>query len=167
MLEIIRAESGEALEQARILWREFAEFLKGCFHERAELFDFREYLQNYEKEIANHLPGRFGPPAGCLLLVKYKGSPAGCVGLMELDDGVCEMRRLFVRAEYRGLGIGKALAEAVIERGRNIGYTSMRLNTNRRMPEAEKLYRSLGFKDIEPYEHFEVDGMVYLELRLT
>ena len=59
------------------------------------------------------------------------------------------------------------LVEAVIEQGRNISYTSMRLNTNRRMPEAQKLYRSLGFEDIEPYEHFEVDGMVFMELKLT
>jgi putative acetyltransferase len=166
MLEIVHAESGEALEQVRILWREFAEFLKGCFRERAELPDFKEYFQNYEKEVANHLPGRFSPPAGCLLLTKYKGDPVGCVGLMDLGDGVCEMRRLFVRTEYRGMGIGKALAETVIEQGRNIGYKSMWLNTNKRMPEAEKLYRSLGFKNIEPYEHFEVDGMVYLELKL-
>jgi ribosomal protein S18 acetylase RimI-like enzyme len=129
--------------------------------------DFKEYLQNYEKEVANHLPGRFGPPAGCLLLAKDKDDPAGCVGLMDLGDGVCEMRRLFIRSEYRGLGIGKDLVEAVIEQGRNISYTSMRLNTNRRMPEAQKLYRSLGFEDIEPYEHFEVDGMVFMELKLT
>jgi ribosomal protein S18 acetylase RimI-like enzyme len=167
MLKIFQAQTEWEIEQVRGLWREFAEFLKDCFHERAEMPDFKEYLQNYEKEVANHLPGRFGPPAGCLLLAKDKDDPAGCVGLMDLGDGVCEMRRLFIRSEYRGLGIGKDLVEAVIEQGRNISYTSMRLNTNRRMPEAQKLYRSLGFEDIEPYEHFEVDGMVFMELKLT
>lgn len=167
MVKIYQVNNDENLEQVRILWWEFAEFLKSRFKERAELPDFREYFQNYEKEVANHLPGRFGPPTGCLLLAKYKGNPTGCVGLMDLGEGVCEMRRLFVRAEYRGLGVGKALANAVIEQGRNLGYASMWLNTNRRMPEAEKLYRSLGFKDIEPYEHFEVDGMVFMELKLT
>ena len=156
MIKICQVNDGENLEQVRILWRRFAELLKSRFKERAELPDFKEYFQNYEKEIANHLPGRFGPPAGCLLLAKYKGNPAGCVGLMDLGDGVCEMRRLFVRPEYRGLGIGKALANAIIERGRNIGYTSMCLNTNKRMPEAEKLYRSLGFKEIAPHEEVPV-----------
>jgi len=167
MIKIYQVNNGEILEQVRILWREFAEFLKSRFQERAELPDFKEYFQNYEQEIANHLPGRFGPPTGCLLLAKYQGNPAGCVGLMDLGDGVCEMRRLFVRPKFRRLGIGEALANAVIEQGRSIGYTSMRLNTNRRMSEAEKLYRSLGFKDIEPYEHFEVEGMIYMELKLT
>jgi ribosomal protein S18 acetylase RimI-like enzyme len=167
MLKIFQAQTEWEIEQVRGLWREFAEFLKSRFHARAEMPDFKEYLQNYEKEVANHLPGRFGPPAGCLLLAKDKDDPAGCVGLMDLGDGVCEMRRLFIRSEYRGLGIGKDLVEAVIEQGRNISYTSMRLNTNRRMPEAQKLYRSLGFEDIEPYEHFEVDGMVFMELKLT
>jgi putative acetyltransferase len=166
MLKILNADSGEALEQTRILLQEFAEFLKICFREYTKLPDFKEYFQNYENEVENHLPGRFGPPAGCLLLAEYNGNPAGCVGLTDLGDGVCEMRRLFVRAEYRGLGIGKALANAAIERGRNIGYTSIRLSTNRRMPEAEKMYRSMEFKEIESYEHFEVDGMTYFELKL-
>ena len=166
MIEIYQVDNADKLEQARILWREYAEFLRSCFRERAELPDFKEYFQNYEKEIANHLPGRFGPPTGCLLLAKYKGNPAGCVGLMDLGNDICEMRRLFVRPEFRRVGIGRALAEAIVKQGRNMGYSSMRLNTNRRMPEAEKLYRSLGFTDIEPYEHFEVDDMVYLELKL-
>lgn len=167
MLSIIEVRSGESLQQARILWREYAEFLKCCLQERAELPSFKEYFKNYEQEIANHLPGRFGPPAGCLLLAKYKGNPAGCVGLMDLGDDICEMRRLFVRPQYRGLGVGRALAEAIVKQGRNIGYSSMRLNTNRRMPEAKKLYRSLGFEEIEPYEHFEVDGMFFMELKLA
>lgn len=166
MLKLCNAESGENLEKARILWQEYAEFLKSCFHERADLPSLKEYLKNYEQEIANHLPGCYGPPKGCLLLAVYQGNPAGCVGLRDLGGGICEMRRLFVRPQYRGLGIGKTLAEAVIEQGQSFGYASMRLNTNRRMSEAEKLYRALGFKDIAPYEHFDVDGMVFMELEL-
>jgi GNAT superfamily N-acetyltransferase len=166
ILKIIHAEKGEALEQVRILWRQFAELLKIRFPKQIDNPFFIEYLKNYEEEIANRLPGRFGPPNGCLLLAKYQGNPAGCVGLMDLGDKVCEMRRLFVREQYRGLGIGKSLAKAVIEQGKNMNYASMRLNTNRRMMGVDHLYRSLGFKDIKPYEHFEVDGMIFLELKL-
>jgi ribosomal protein S18 acetylase RimI-like enzyme len=167
MLDTLKVESGENLEQIRILWQEYAEFLKTCFHERVGLPSFKEYFKNYEQEIANHLPGRFAPPKGCLLLARYQSKPAGCVGLIDLGDGICEMRRLFVRTWYRRLSIGRALAEAVIEHGRNIGYASMRLNTNHRMTEAEYLYRSLGFREIAPYEYFDVDGMVFMELKLV
>ena len=167
MIEIYQVDNVDRLEQARILWREYAEFLKNCFHERVELPSFKEYFKNYEQEIANHLPGRFGPPKGCLLLAKNKRKPAGCVGLMDLGNNICEMRRLFVRPQYRGFGIGRALAEAIVEQGRNMDYSSMRLNTNRRMPEAKKLYLSLGFTEIEPYENFEVDGMIFMELKLV
>jgi len=167
MFEILKAESGDNLEQARILCREYAEFLKSCFHERVELPSFKEYFKNYEQEIDNYLPGRFCHPKGCLLLAKNKGKPAGCVGLMDLGNSICEMRRLFVRPKYRGLGIGRALAKAIVEQGRNMGYALIRLNTNRRMPVADKLYRSLGFKEIAPYEHFEVDGMIFMELKLV
>lgn len=166
MIEIIHIENDESLELVRIIWREYADFLKNALSEYKDRTTFIEYFENYEQEIAHNLPGRFGPPYGCLLLAKYRGKPAGCVGLLNLGDNICEMRRIFVRPEYRGLGTGKALAQAAIEQGRKRSYSSIRLNTNRRMPEAEKLYRSLGFTDIAPYEEFETDGMVFLELKL-
>lgn len=167
MIDIYKVENGEQLKHLRILWREFAELLKSRLHKYMDKPSFKEYMRNYEDEVANRLPGRFGPPAGCLLLADYKGKTAGCVGLMDLGDGICEMRRLYVKPEYRKSGIGKALAKAVIEQGRNMGYRSMRLNTNKKMTGAEELYRSLGFEDIAPYEYFEIDCMVFLELKLV
>jgi len=149
MLEILKVENGRNLEQVRILWFEFAELLKSRLH-----------------EVTHHLPGRFGPPAGCMLLAEYNSETAGCVGLMDLGDDICEMRRLFVRPQFRRLGIGNALAEAVIERGRSLRYAAMRLNTNKKMTGAVELYRSLGFRDIEPYEQFDIDCMYFLELKL-
>lgn len=166
MIDIYKVENGKQLEHVRALWREFAELLKSRLHEYVDRPSFREYMKNYEDEIANRLPGRFGPPGGCILLAEYKGKPAGCVGLMDMGDGICEMRRLYVKPQYRKFGIGKILAKAIIEQGRNMGYTSMRLNTNKKMTGAEELYRSLGFKDIAPYENFEVDNMIFLELKL-
>jgi putative acetyltransferase len=167
MLKIITANSGENIEQVRMLWREYGIFLKGCFPERKELPAVIRYFENYEQEISNNLPGRFGLPMGCLLLARYQTKPAGCVGLMDLGDSICELRRLFVKPEYRRLGVGKALIEAAIEHAKRIGYNRLWLNTNKRMATAEKLYRSYGFRDIEPYEQFDVDGMVFLELTLT
>lgn len=166
MLKIKTAYTGESIEQVRMLWREYGIFLKGCFPERKDLPKFIQYFENYKQEISNNLPGCFCPPMGCLLLARYQTKPVGCVGLMDLGNGICELRRLFVEPEYRRLGIGKALIEAAIEQAKRIGYKRMWLNTNIRMPEAEKLYRSLGFKDTEPYEQFDVDGMVFLELKL-
>jgi len=166
MIKIYKVGNDENLEQVRILWFEYAEFLKSLLHEYLAAPSFQEYMENYEDEISHHLPGRFGPPAGCLLLAEYKSETAGCVGLMDLGDGICEMRRLFVRPRFRRLGIGNALAEAVIERGRSLKYAAMRLNTNGKMTGAEELYRSLGFGDIEPYEQFDIDCMYFLELKL-
>ncbi len=166
MLKILNVENGRNLEQVRILWFEFAELLKSRLHEYLERSSFKEYMENYEHEVANHLPGRFSPPTGCLLLAEHQGKPVGCVGLMDLGDGICEMRRLFVMPKFRRLGIGSALAKAIIERGRAKKYAAMRLNTNKKMTGAVELYRSLGFKDIEPYEHFDIDCMFFLELKL-
>ena len=167
MLKIIRAENGKNLEQVQILWREYADFLKMCFPEHSDLPWFEEYHQNYEKEITYLLPGSYGPPKGSLLLAKYKAKTAGCVGLRDIGNSVCEMRRLFVRNQYRRSGIGRALAEAVIDKGRSIGYESMRLNTNRKMVEAIRLYRHLGFKEIAAYENFPIEGMIFMELKLV
>jgi len=164
--QIIEVQTDDELEHVRTLWREYGDFLKICFAERAHLSEFKEYHRNYEQEIASSLPGSYGSDSGCLLLAEYSGEPAGCVGLRDLGDCVCEMKRLFVKPQYRGLGIGKTLAKALLEQSKLKGYKSMRLDTNQRMPAAIGLYRTLGFRDIAPYEYFDVDGMVYLELPL-
>ncbi len=166
MTEVYQIDSGDDLEQARQLWKEYGDFLKERLGEFSRRPEFVEYFRAYEHEIDHELLGDYGPEGGCLLVANCEGELVGALGLRNMGDGICEMKRLFVRPKLRGMGIGKALAKVVVEHDRNMGYTSMRLNTNRRMPEAEKLYRWLGFKDIEPYEHFTIDGMVFLELNL-
>ncbi|MHC4260424.1 MAG: GNAT family N-acetyltransferase [Planctomycetota bacterium] len=166
MLEIVDADGGKNLEQIRVLLGEFGGVLKEYFCEYCGRPDFKEYFENYEHEIAHLLPGSYARPNGCLLLAECQGKAAGCVGLKDLGQGICEMRRLFVRDQYRGLGIGRTLAQAGIDRGRRIGYSSMRLNTNPKMVEAHGLYMSLGFKEIPPYEHFSVEDLVFMELKL-
>jgi carbonic anhydrase len=153
--EFIRAGSPGDIEQARELFREYAAWVEIdlCF-------------QNFEKEVAE-LPGNYTAPDGRLLLAFHAGQLAGCVGLRKIGEGICEMKRLFVRDAFRGKGIGRQLIEFVIREAAEMGYARMRLDTlPPKMNDAIKLYRSIGFKEIEPYYDNPVPGARFMELRL-
>jgi GNAT superfamily N-acetyltransferase len=107
-------------------------------------------FQGFDRELAT-LPGDYAPPSGCLLLALEDGNAAGGVGLRRIDDERCEMKRLCVRPEYRGEGLGRVLAEKVVAEARIVGYRSMYLDTLPVMKEAQALYQSLGFSDCAPY----------------
>ena len=133
-------------------------------------FEFEGPAHEKEFEAAMRQMGNllesFGPPDGCLLLAEYKKEAAGCVALKKLGDGVCEMKRLYVRPKFRGLKIGRKLAEAVIREAGRIGYKQMRIHTISAMKEANGLYKSLGFTEIDAYEYSPRDDAVFLELKL-
>ena len=154
MLEIFQVQSDEHLSRVRELFTEYAASL-----------GFNLCFQSFEQELAS-LPGKYGAPDGCLLLAACDGEAAGCVALRKIGDGVCEMKRLYVRPRFRGRKIGRDLAMAIIEEARKIGYAVMRLDTLSSMKEAIALYRSLGFTSIEPYYHNPVEGAAFFELGL-
>jgi len=154
-LQVRQADSPALIEQARTLFLEYAKSLN---------FDLG--FQNFDKELAE-LPGDYAPPGGRLLVAEYEGNPAGCVALHKFADSICEMKRLYLRPAFRGLGLGRKLTERVIEEARAIGYQRMRLDTvEPAMKDAVGLYGKLGFKTIAPYRVNPMPGTVYLELEL-
>ena len=155
VLSILDASSGERLAEVRQLFEEYAASVGVdlCF-------------QGFAQELAT-LPGRYEPPRGRLLLARWNLEAAGCVALQPLQNGICEMKRLYVRPDYRRYGVGRALAEHVIGQAGAAGYSSMRLDSLPSMGPAIQLYRRLGFRDIAPYRPNPVPGAVFLELPLA
>jgi len=154
-MKLVQVKSEEDITLARALFEEYAAWLgiNLCF-------------QNFDKELAG-LPGEYTPPNGRLLFAFDNEQLAGCVGLRKIGEGVCEMKRLFVRPEFRGRGVGRKLTEAIIEEARRIGYQRMRLDTlPPKMQIAVGVYRSLGFKEIEAYYNNPVEGATFMELVL-
>jgi putative acetyltransferase len=150
-----QAQSPAQIAQARELFLEYAESL-----------GFSLCFQSFDQELAG-LPGDYGPPTGCLLLAEYRDQLAGCVAMHKLESGLCEMKRLYLRPRFRGKGLGRLLAEAVIAHARALGYPKKRLDTVEPvMPNAVAMYRRLGFVEIEPYRANPIAGALYMELVL-
>jgi GNAT superfamily N-acetyltransferase len=136
------------------------------FIEYAAWIGFSLAYQNFDEELAS-LPGKYTAPSGRLLLARVDNGWAGCGAIRQLDTSVCEMKRLFVRPEFRGCGLGRRLAERLISDAREMGYSTMRLDTvPEKMGDAVRLYRALGFRDIPAYYAGARSETLYFELRL-
>jgi putative acetyltransferase len=122
-------------------------------------------VQCFDTEMAT-LPGAYAPPRGEILLAWDGLDPVGCVALRPLSDGICEMKRMYVRPAGRGKGVGRLLATALIDAARARGYRAMRLDTGATMVHAAALYRSLGFREIPAYNRDPVPGTMWFELTL-
>jgi GNAT superfamily N-acetyltransferase len=154
-LSVFQAESPAQISQARELFLEYAQSL-----------GFSLCFQNFDHELAR-LPGDYAPPEGRLLLGEYEGELAACVALHKLDARICEMKRLYLRPQFRGKGLGRALAERIVAEARLIGYQRMRLDTVEPvMKDAVAMYRKLGFKEIAAYCANPIAGALYMELEL-
>ena len=153
-VQVVEAYSADCLNVVRDLFQEYARSLQIdlCF-------------QGFEQELAE-LPGRYAPPEGRLFLASDGQDGAGCVALRRLSNGVCEMKRLYVRPAFRGQGLGRLLAQRVISAAREIGYRQMRLDTLASMTEATKLYEALGFSRIAPYYDNPNDCAMFFGLNL-
>jgi putative acetyltransferase len=157
-IELVVPQTAAQLEDTRRIFREYAGELGVdlCF-------------QNFEDELAT-LPGDYAEPGGMLLLALVDGELAGCGGFRPLPESdyvnACEMKRLFVRRAFRRFGLGRVLAQALIDRAVEAGYSSMLLDTLDDMEAARGLYESLGFEEIPPYYYNPIAGAHYLKVDL-
>lgn len=152
--EIIQAEHPRDFETAKFLIEEYTASL-------GLNLDF----QQFDREL-QHFPGHYASPDGRVLLAKSETQVAGCGCLRRLAGDVCEMKRLYMKSEYRGRALGKQLALAAIHEANLIGYRSMKLDTLPTMSAAMALYEALGFRSIEPYYDNPIEGALFFELKL-
>jgi ribosomal protein S18 acetylase RimI-like enzyme len=150
---------GEALSPADV------EACRELFVEYQQALGVSLCFQDFDRELAS-LPGAYSRPRGRLLLARVAGVPAACAALRPLGERDGEMKRLYVRAQFRGMGLGRALAEIVIDEARAIGFASVKLDTLPQMAEAQALYSMLGFRDVAPYNDNPVAGTRFLALAL-
>ena len=162
MLHILPADSDKAISQAESLFREYG-----------SLPEVEVCVVNFEQEILS-LPGVYAPPAGRLLLATYEESDnreeaSGCVALRQWEQATqtCELKRLYVRNQFRGHGIGRKLLDASIEEARSIGYAKIVLDTLPFMREAHKLYKTAGFREIASYQKNPIPGALFFALTLS
>jgi GNAT superfamily N-acetyltransferase len=155
VLNIVPAASAKDLANVRILFNEYSGLV-------AEALCF----QNFGREI-EALPGEYAPPGGILLIARDRAAAAGCVALRRIDAGTGEMKRMYVREAFRGTGLGRRLALAVIDEARQRGYKRVVLDTLPKLSSAIALYRSLGFRETAPYLASPTPGAICFELRVS
>ena len=143
--------------------------VRQIFQEYADSLNIDLTFQGFEAELAG-LPGEYAEPRGQILLARVGGVIAGCCALRPLDDfdypNAAEMKRLYVRKAFRGFGLGRQLAEAMLDTARRAGYDHVLLDTLDDMEAARTLYVELGFESIEPYYHNPLSGAHYLKANL-
>jgi putative acetyltransferase len=135
--------------------------VRTLFREYADSLGVDLSFQDFDTELAE-LPWEYA----AILVGRVDDEAIGCVAVRPLEDGACEMKRLYVRSRARGSGLGRALAEAAVTRARELGFERMRLDTLPTMEAARELYRTLGFEEIEPYRFNPIEGTRFMELRL-
>ena len=158
VIDFIVPQAARELDKLRHIFQEYARSLQVdlCF-------------QDFERELAN-LPGDYAAPRGSLLMATVNGELAGCCALRALDTAdypnACEMKRLYVRPAFRGLGLGRDLAERILDAARQLGYHCVLLDTLDEMETARALYQDLGFEEVPPYYHNPLAGAHYLKADL-
>lgn len=153
-LVINTPESSESLNAVRSILVQYAGLRR-----------YDKALGDFQQEL-NLLPGKYASPDGCLLLASWQDLPAGVIAYQTIENGLCEMKRLFVLPEFQGKGIGRALTQRLIDEAKKAGFSSMRLDTHPWMTTAQELYEKLGFVEIERYNDNPTEGIRFFELTL-
>ncbi len=164
MLKIYLAETRKDIEAVKRLFTVYADYIFELLSPHS--ISLAECLRQKALDEAKNLPGKYTIPTGCILLAKYKDEIAGCVAVSEIARDLCELKRLYVKPNFRRIGIGKNLAKAIIEKAVQLKYKRMRLGTNEFFLGAKELYRSLGFKETGHIEGSPLKSSVYMELKL-
>lgn len=152
MIETLPAQTGDPLNHLLTLAQEYVTWMTSEIRVHYPALDLHEFTSEHTyDDLRKKFPGDHVPPQGCLLIAQSDGQTAGCIALGPLAPGIAELRTLYVRPAFRGLGVGKALALAALQQARDLGYTTVRLDTLNFMHSAQGLYHALGFTDIPPY----------------
>ncbi|KAF2159301.1 hypothetical protein M409DRAFT_71085 [Zasmidium cellare ATCC 36951] len=160
--------SNDSVQVAKVQTTEDLKAIISLFEQYAQSLGIDLSFQDFATEMAQ-MPGKYAPPRGTLLLARSdKGEAIGCVGLRPFaTPGHCEMKRLYVHPNGRGLGLGRKLAEAVVAEARELGYEAMLLDTLSTMVSAQALYNSLGFVEVPPYYDSPLQNTTFLRLDLN
>lgn len=141
-------------------------------HARNMILKYQSWLgidlsfQDFQKEL-EELSTMYGPPSGAMILAYDEQCPIGCVGLRDIGDGICEMKRMFILPEHQGKGIGKSLFAAFMTETERLGYERVRLDTLRALSKAISLYKAAGFTEIPPYRYNPDPEAIYMELNVS
>lgn len=152
MIEIVPADTEARIQSAITLSQEYVTWMVAAIGAHYPALDLAEFTSEHDyDDLRQKFPGEHVPPYGRLYIALSDNQPGGVIALGRLSDTVCEMRTLYVRPAFRGIGMGKRLVDTVLEDARQIGYTHMRLDTLGFMEDALRMYRAIGFRDIAPY----------------
>lgn len=165
-MEIIENKEKRLIEYRELTGNEKINEVRQLCREYANSLDIDLCFQDFEQEL-KELPGKYAPPDGIIILAEVDKQTAGCIALKKIGEGIGEMKRLYIRDAYRGLGISKTLIEMIICKAREIGYSYLRLDTLSTMERALKVYESFGFYEIGAYVYNPCESVHYMELKLT
>ena len=159
MLQLVEVKEEKELDYIRELFTEYSHWIESL----GASLDF----QGFKEELAG-LPGKYGAPEGALALAYSDGQAAGCGAFRKIKPGICELKRMYTRPSFRRLGVAREVSKALIERARQAGYDSMWLDTAKEWTGPVALYRSLGFREIEPYYNSPYADLSYfMELEIN
>lgn len=164
MLKIFPAQTDKDIEAVKQLFTVYADYIFKVFNPHS--VSLVERLSKKILDEADNLPGEYTAPKGCILLAKYKDEVAGCIAISEITTGLCELKRIYIKPHLRQMGIGKKLADAVIEKAIQFKFKRMRLAANELLPGTKELYSSLGFKETGHIEGSPLKNSVHMELKL-